>query len=100
MQQVVRYYQLSFLMRFPVTFGVRYPSDAFTKKMSEGFSVIRNLAVTTRIAVEYSTEDFFLKGITESKQVTKSESDLKTTLSLPNGVFFSTVRLKRALKSR
>ena len=88
MQQVVRYYQLSFLMRFPVTFGVRYPSDAFTKKVSEGFSVISNLAVTTRIAVEYSTEDFFLKGITESKQVTKSESGSKNNIKLTEWCVF------------
>ena len=30
-------------------------------KVVEGFSVISNLAVTTRIAINYSRADFFLK---------------------------------------
>ena len=45
-----------------------------SKKMSESFSVISNLAVNTHIAVDYSGENFFLKGIFESKEVTQSTS--------------------------
>ena len=48
--------------------------------MSERFSVISNLAITTRIAVDYSIEDFFLKEIFESKQVTKPASESKNNI--------------------
>ena len=48
--------------------------------MLKRFSVISNLAVTTCIAVDYSREDFFLKGIFESKQVTKSASESKNNI--------------------
>ena len=48
-----------------------------SKKLLEHFSVISNLAVTMHIVVDYSREDFFLKGIFESKQVTKSASGSK-----------------------
>ena len=69
------------------------------KKMSKPFSVISKLAVTTRIAVDYSREDFFLEGIFESKKLPSLQMDVKTTLSLQNGIFFSIVHLRRALQS-
>ena len=50
--------------------------------MSESFSIISNLTVTTHIAVDYSREEFFLKGISESKQVTKSASGFKINFKL------------------
>ena len=53
-----------------------------SKKMWESFPIISNLAVTTRIAVDYSIEDLFLKGIFESKQVTKSASGSKNIIKL------------------
>ena len=50
--------------------------------MSECFSVKSNLAVTTRIAVDYSREDLFPERIFESKQVTKSTSGSKNNIKL------------------
>ena len=63
-------------------------SDALVKKMSEHFFVISNLAVTTRIAVDYSKEDFSLEGIFESKQVTKSASGSKNNIKLTEWYIF------------
>ena len=51
------------------------------KKMLESFYVISNLVVTTRVAVDYSREDFFLKGIFKSKQIAKSASKSKSILN-------------------
>ena len=51
---------LTFLRRFP---KIRDP-HMFSRsgiKVTEGFSVISNVPVTTRIAINYSTEDFFFK---------------------------------------
>ena len=70
------------------------------KKMLESFYVISNLVVITRIAVDYSREDFFLKGISESKQVTKSAKGSKNNIKLTNDIFFSIMCLKHAFKSR
>ena len=42
--------------------------------MLERFSKISSLANTTRITVDYPREGFFLEGIFEYKQVTKSAS--------------------------
>ena len=53
--------------------------------MTEGFSVISNLAVTTRIAVNYPRADFFL--------------NLKIIFNLQNGKFLSIVRPSLVLKS-
>ena len=68
--------------------------------MLKSFSVISKLSVTACIVVGYSREDFFLKGIFESKQVTKSVSGSKNNIKLTNRIFFSIVCLKRALKQR
>ena len=48
--------------------------------MSERFTVISNLAFSTRIAADYSRKDFLLKGIFESKQVTKSAGGSKNNI--------------------
>ena len=68
-----------------------------SKKMSESFTVMNKLAFTTRIAVDYSRENFSFKEIFESKQVTKSASGSKNS-KLTNGIFLSVLCLKRALK--
>ena len=47
--------------------------------MSESFTVMNKLAFTTRIAVDYSRENFSFKGILEFKQVTKSASGSKNS---------------------
>ena len=56
--------------------------------MLEGFFVIRNFAVTTRLAVDYSREDFFLERIFESKQVIKSASGSKNNIKLTEWYIF------------
>ena len=56
--------------------------------MSKRFSVTTNLAVTTPIVVDYSKEDFFLKGIFEPKQVIKSASASKNNIKLKEWYIF------------
>ena len=91
---------LAFLIHFPVRFEVPMRSRS-SKKLLERFSIISKLAVTTPIlGVHYARENFSLSR--ESLNLNKLlclKVDLKTTLSLQNGIFFSIVRLKRALKS-
>ena len=55
---------------------------------------MNKLAFTTRIAVDYSRENFSFKGILEFKQVTKSASGSKNS-KLTKWYIFC---LKRALK--
>ena len=43
-----------------------------SQKMTERFSVKSNLAVAARSDIDYYREDFFLNGISESKQLNKS----------------------------
>ena len=74
---------LAFLIRFHVRFKIEMCSYTLAKKMSERFSVISNLAVSTRIAVDYCRLDlFFLREFIESKQVTKSASESKNNIEL------------------
>ena len=56
--------------------------------MLERFSVISNLAGTTRIVVDYSRDNFFLEGIFESKQGTKSASGSKNNIKLTEWYIF------------
>ena len=63
------------------------------------FTVIKKLAVSTLIAIDYSREDFFLRETLNINKLPSLEVDLKTTLSLQNGIFFSIVHVTRALKS-
>ena len=56
--------------------------------MSERFTVISNLAVTTRIAVDYSGEDFFLEEVFESKHVVKSASTSKNNIKFTEPYIF------------
>ena len=41
-------------------------------KMAEGFPIISNPAVTTRLMINYYRADFFLKWILKSKQCVRS----------------------------
>ena len=87
-------------MPFSVWFEVFTCSDAVIKRMAERFSLISDFSAAARITVDYSREDLLLGGIFESKQVTKSGSRYKTTLSLQNNIFFSIVPLKKVLKPK
>ena len=71
----------------------------FGIKVAEVFPIIRNLAVTTRITINYSRSDFFLKWILKSKQYVKLPLDLKIFFSLQYGKSLSMVRLSLVLKS-
>ena len=74
-------------------------ADALVRKRRNVFSVVSNLAVTTGIAVDYSREDFFSRDSLNLNKFPSLQMDLKTTWSLQNSIFFSILRLKRALKS-
>ena len=63
-------------------------------KVTEDLFVISNLAVTKRIAINYSRADFSLKWISESLHL-----DLKITFNLQYDKFLSEVLLSLALKS-
>ena len=67
--------------------------------MTEGFSVISNLAVTTRIAINYSRADFFSSESLKRNKVLSLHLDLKIIFNLQNGKFLSIVRLSLVLKS-
>ena len=71
----------------------------FGMKVAEGLPIIRNLAVTTRITINYSRSDFFLKWILKSKQYVKLPLDLKIFFSLQYCKSLSMVRLSLVLKS-
>ena len=51
-------------------------------KVVESFPIISNLAVTTRITINYSRVEFFLKWIFKSKQCVKSSLRSKNSLSI------------------
>ena len=59
-----------------------------SKIILESFSKICNLSVTTCVAVDYSREGFFLKGIFEYKQVTKSASGSRNNIKLTKWYIF------------
>ena len=91
---------IAFLIRFHVRFKIPMCSYTLAKKMSERFSVISNLAVSTRIAVDYCRLDFFFWGnLLNLNKLPSLQVNLKIILSLQNGIVSSTVRLKHALKS-
>ena len=83
MAKVVKYCRLFSVSN---TFSRLTPSShegrRSSKKTSECFSVVSNLAVTTGIAVDYSREDFFLEGLFESKQVSESANGSKNNVQL------------------
>ena len=68
--------------------------------MSEIFSATSNLALTTRITVDHSREDFFSRESLNLNKLPSLQVHMKTTLSLQNCMFSSIVRLKRTLNLR
>ena len=69
-------------------------------KVAEGFPIISNQSVTTRITINYSRVNFFPKWIFRSKQcVLTIHLDLNITFSLRYGKSISIVRLSLVLKS-
>ena len=63
---------LTFLRRFPVRLENPHVFSRSGIKVAEGFPIKSNLAVTTRITINYFRAGFFLKWILESKQCVKS----------------------------
>lgn len=53
-----------------------------SKKITDNFSVTRNLAVAALIVVGYSSVDLLLQGVFELKQVTKSVNRFKNNPDL------------------
>ena len=68
-------------------------------KVAEGFPIISNLAVTTRITINYSRVDFFSSGSWNRNSVLSLHLDLKFIFSLQYGKSFSIDRLSLVLKS-
>ena len=68
-------------------------------KVTEGFSVICNIAATTCIAINYSRMDFFSSESLKRNKMLSLHLDLKSTLNLQYGKFPSIVRLSLVLKS-
>ena len=67
---------------------------------AEGFPIISSLAVTTRIAINYSRANFVLKWIFKSKQCVKSTLRSKNYFQYGKyGKSLSIVRLSLVLKS-
>ena len=67
--------------------------------MLEQFSIVSNLAVTTRVAVDCSREVFFSRESLNLNKLPSLQVDLKTTLSLQYGIYSSIMHLKCTLKS-
>ena len=65
--------------------------------VTEDFSAIGYLAVTTRIAIDYSRVDFFFKLIFETKL--SLHLDLKITFNIQYDKFFSIAHFSLVLKS-
>ena len=68
-------------------------------KVTEGFSVISNIAATTCIAINYSRMDFFSSESLKRNKMLSLHLDLKSTFNLQYGKFPSIVRLNVVLKS-
>ena len=68
-------------------------------KVAECFPLISNLVVTTRITINYSRENFFLKWSLNWNSVLSLHLDLKIIFSLQYGKSLYTVRLSLLLKS-
>ena len=59
-----------------------------SKNMSEIFPMISNLTFTTRIMVDYFRSNFFSRETLNLNKLPSLQVDLKTRLSLQNGIFF------------
>ena len=68
-------------------------------KVTEGFSVISNIAVTTPIVINYSRVDFFSSESLKWNKVLSLQVDPKSIINLQNGRFISIVCLSFVLKS-
>ena len=62
----------TFFEIFSCKIGAPHVSSCSGIKVTEGFSIISNLVVTTRITISYSRANFFLKQLFEQKQSVKS----------------------------
>ena len=89
---------LTYLIRFPVKFEVPMCSDALVKKCGNVFSVLSNLAVTTRIVVDYSREDFFSRYSLNLNKLPSLQMDLKNNIKLTKWYIFLNCASRRALK--
>ena len=59
--------------------------------MTERFSITNNLAVVSRIAVDYFRPDFFPRESLDRNNLPNLQVDLNPTLSLQISIFFSIV---------
>ena len=97
---MVRYCRLfNVLKAFSCKIGDSHVFSCSGIKVSEGFPIISNLAVTTCITINYSRANFFLKWIFKSKQCVKFTFRSKNYFTLQYGKSLSIVRLSLVLKS-
>ena len=68
-----------------------------SKRVAVCFTMISNLAVTTRVSVNNVRADLFLKGIFITEHPTQFKGDWKISLSLQNFKLFSIELTKRVL---
>ena len=98
---MVRYCRLfNVLKAFSCKIGDSHVFSCSGIKVSEGFHIISNLAVTTRITINYFRADFFLKWILKLKQCVKSPLRSKNyfqfTITLSSS---SSKKFKREIKT-
>ena len=67
--------------------------------VAEGFSAISHLAVTTRIAINYSRVDFFSNEFLKRCKVLSLHLDLKITFNIQYDKFSSIAQFSLVLKS-
>ena len=89
---------LTFFKAFSCKIGDPHVFSHSRIKMS-GFPIISNLAVTTRIMINYSRANFFSSGSINRNSVLSLHLDLKIISSLQYGKPLSIVRLSLVLKS-
>ena len=90
---------LTFFNAFSCTIGDPHVLSRSGIKVAEGFPIISNLAVTTRITINYSRVDFFSSGYLNRNSVLSLHLDLKIIFSFQYGKSLSVVRLSLVLKS-
>ena len=91
---------LKFLSRFPFSCKIA-DSHVFSLsdiKVVEGFHIIINLAVTTRITINYSRANFFSSGSFNWNCVLSLNLDIKIAFSLQYAKSFSIVCFSLVLK--
>ena len=79
----------TFFEIFSCKIGAPHVSSCSGIKVTEGFSIISNLVVTTRITISYSRANFFWSSSLNKNSLLSLHLDLKITSSLQNSYVLS-----------